>query len=118
MCRHMRTLHTSERRIREVFNPEHTAPLGLKPRYNIAPSQQVPIVRDTQTGREMVMAKWGCNETIARAHAGHHRAGASGPVDGYESHGQGRDHGLSQLVPLHQSCDLPDQYVGELPKTR
>jgi len=53
------TLHTPESRIREAFNLEQTAPLGLKPRYNIAPSQQVPIVRDTDTGREMVMARWG-----------------------------------------------------------
>jgi putative SOS response-associated peptidase YedK len=53
------TLHTSESRIREAFNLEHSAPLGLKPRYNIAPSQQVPMVRDTESGLEMVMAKWG-----------------------------------------------------------
>jgi len=32
---------------------------GLKPRYNIAPSQDVPIVRDTGNGRELAMARWG-----------------------------------------------------------
>ena len=32
---------------------------GLEPRYNIAPSQDVPIVRDTGNGRELVMARWG-----------------------------------------------------------
>jgi putative SOS response-associated peptidase YedK len=53
------TLHTPESRIREAFNLEHSAPLGLKPRYNIAPSQQVQIIRDTDSGQEMVMAKWG-----------------------------------------------------------
>jgi putative SOS response-associated peptidase YedK len=53
------TLHTPESRIREAFNLEQTTPLGLKPRYNIAPSQQVPIVRDTDTGREMATARWG-----------------------------------------------------------
>jgi putative SOS response-associated peptidase YedK len=53
------TLHTPESRIREVFNLERSAPLGLKPGYNIAPSQQVPIIRDTEAGREMVMARWG-----------------------------------------------------------
>jgi len=53
------TLHTPESRIREAFNLDQTAALGLKPRYNIAPSQQVPIVRDTDTGREMVTAQWG-----------------------------------------------------------
>jgi putative SOS response-associated peptidase YedK len=31
----------------------------LEPRFNIAPSQPVPIIRDTDAGREMVLAKWG-----------------------------------------------------------
>ena len=53
------TLHTPESRIREAFHLEQTAPLGLRSRYNIAPSQQVPIIRDADTSREMVMAKWG-----------------------------------------------------------
>lgn len=53
------SLHAPESRIREAFNLEHTEPLGLKPRYNIAPSQQIPIIRDTGTGRELVMARWG-----------------------------------------------------------
>jgi len=52
-------LHTPEPLLREVFNLEASALLGLKPRYNIAPSQQVPIIRDSEAGREMVMAKWG-----------------------------------------------------------
>jgi putative SOS response-associated peptidase YedK len=53
------SLHAPESRIREAFNLEHTEPLGLEPRYNIAPSQQIPIIRDTGTGRELVMARWG-----------------------------------------------------------
>ena len=53
------SLHTPEAQIREAFNLEHTEQLGLKPRYNIAPSQNIPIIRDTETSREMVMAKWG-----------------------------------------------------------
>lgn len=53
------TLHTPESRIREAFHLAQTAPLGLTPRYNIAPSQPVPIIRDTDVGREMVLAKWG-----------------------------------------------------------
>ena len=53
------SLHTPETRIRDAFNLEHTEPLGLKPRYNIAPSQDIPIIRDTSTGQEMVMAQWG-----------------------------------------------------------
>ena len=31
----------------------------LQSRYNIAPSQDVPIVRDTGKGRELVLARWG-----------------------------------------------------------
>ena len=53
------SLHTPESQIREAFNLEHTEPLGLKPRYNIAPSQDIPIIRDTDAGQEMVMARWG-----------------------------------------------------------
>jgi putative SOS response-associated peptidase YedK len=53
------TLHTPESRLREAFHLEHMAPLGLTPRYNIAPSQPIPIIRDTDSGREMVLAKWG-----------------------------------------------------------
>jgi putative SOS response-associated peptidase YedK len=53
------TLHTPESRLWEAFHLAPTAPLGLKPRYNIAPSQPVPIVRETEAGREMVMARWG-----------------------------------------------------------
>jgi putative SOS response-associated peptidase YedK len=31
----------------------------MRPRYNIAPSQNVAIVRDTGAGRELAMARWG-----------------------------------------------------------
>ena len=31
----------------------------LKPRYNIAPGQDVPMVRDTGDGRELSLARWG-----------------------------------------------------------
>ena len=53
------TLHTPEAQIREAFNLEQTEPLGLEPRYNIAPTQDIPIVRDIDTGPEMVLARWG-----------------------------------------------------------
>ena len=53
------TLHTPESRLREVFNLENSTPPGLKPRYNIAPSQQVSIIRDTESGRGMIMARRG-----------------------------------------------------------
>ena len=53
------SLHTPESQIREAFNLEHTESLGLEPRFNIAPSQDIPIIRDTESSREMVMAHWG-----------------------------------------------------------
>ena len=53
------SLHTSESTIRKAFNLGNTEPLGLSPRYNIVPSQQIPIIRTTETSREMVLAKWG-----------------------------------------------------------
>lgn len=30
-----------------------------RPRYNVAPSQNVPIIRDTGEGRELLLARWG-----------------------------------------------------------
>lgn len=53
------SLHIPEPRIREAFNLEYTELLGLKPRYNIAPTQQIPIIRDRETSREMMLARWG-----------------------------------------------------------
>ena len=32
---------------------------ALVPRYNIAPTQMVPVVRATQSGRELAMVRWG-----------------------------------------------------------
>jgi hypothetical protein len=48
-----------ESRLWEAFQLEQSAPLGLKPRYNIAPSHSVQIIRNTHAGREMVLARWG-----------------------------------------------------------
>jgi putative SOS response-associated peptidase YedK len=31
----------------------------LKPRFNISPTQLVPVVRDSQSGRELTMLRWG-----------------------------------------------------------
>jgi putative SOS response-associated peptidase YedK len=53
------TLYTTELQLREIFALENPALPGLKPRYNIAPSQPVPIIRIGNAGREMVMARWG-----------------------------------------------------------
>jgi putative SOS response-associated peptidase YedK len=53
------TLHTPAAQIKEAFHLPDIPAQELKPRYNIAPSQDIPIIRDTDTGREMVMARWG-----------------------------------------------------------
>ncbi|HYQ71736.1 MAG TPA: SOS response-associated peptidase [Gammaproteobacteria bacterium] len=57
------TLHTPEPLVRESLLPESAgSPASgqlLRPRFNIAPSQEVAIVRDTGAGRELVMARWG-----------------------------------------------------------
>ena len=34
-------------------------PAEWNPRYNIAPSQAVPIVRMGESGRELLLARWG-----------------------------------------------------------
>jgi putative SOS response-associated peptidase YedK len=51
------TLHTPAAQIEEAFHLN--SGLELKPRYNITPSQDIPIIRDTETEREMAMARWG-----------------------------------------------------------
>ena len=53
------TIHTTEAKIREAFHLPDNSVLELKPRFNIAPSQDIPIIRDTETSREMIMAQWG-----------------------------------------------------------
>jgi len=53
------TLHTPEAQIREAFHLEDTELLDLNPSYNIAPTQDIPIIRDTETSREMGIARWG-----------------------------------------------------------
>jgi len=52
------TLQTPEIKIREAFNLPIGDKLGLSPRYNIAPSQDIPIIRNTEDGQELVLAKW------------------------------------------------------------
>ena len=53
------TLHTPDAQIRDAFHLSENSTLKLKPRYNIAPSQDIPIIRDADTGREMAMTRWG-----------------------------------------------------------
>ena len=47
-----RRLHLLEERLKTTF-PE------IAPRYNIAPSQDVPVIRTTDQGYELAMARWG-----------------------------------------------------------
>lgn len=59
--------------IRELFGVD--APAGLKPRYNIAPSQGVPVVRRGGAGEppEIVMLRWGLVPHWAKDPAVGHR---------------------------------------------
>jgi putative SOS response-associated peptidase YedK len=55
------TLHTPEAGIRETFRLDSSSvpARALAPRYNIAPSQDIAIIRNTGDGRELLMARWG-----------------------------------------------------------
>ena len=53
------TLQTPEAQIRKAFNLPMGDQLGLSPRYNIAPSQDIPIIRDTKDGHELILVQWG-----------------------------------------------------------
>ena len=58
------TLRANLNRILEEFAVEareglHVEPLALLPRFNIAPTQQIPIVRQGEAGRELTTARWG-----------------------------------------------------------
>ncbi len=55
------TLTTDAQALVDVFEIERLLfdPSELRPRYNIAPSQAVPIVRWTESGRELLLARWG-----------------------------------------------------------
>ena len=50
-------LHAPPKRIQEQFGIAN--PMAHKPRYNIAPSQEVPVVRVTEDARLLVLARWG-----------------------------------------------------------
>ena len=53
------TLQTPESQIRKAFHLPIGEQLGLTPRYNISPSQDIPIIRNTDNGHELSMARWG-----------------------------------------------------------
>ena len=50
-------LHSTADQLTQLFG-DMPVP-WLQPRYNIAPTQPVPIVRDTDHGREMALVRWG-----------------------------------------------------------
>ncbi len=39
-------------------------PLNLRPRYNVAPSQDVAVARAAPDGRALAMLRWGLTETM------------------------------------------------------
>lgn len=51
--------------IRQTFQLE--SGLNLAARYNIAPSQEIPMIRVGKTGRELVLAHWGLIPTWMKA---------------------------------------------------
>ena len=53
------SLTTKREAIVDEFNIGVPTELDHIPRYNIAPSQPVPIVRPTPKGRELAMVRWG-----------------------------------------------------------
>ena len=55
------TLSTDAQALVDIFEIERLLfdPSEFRPRYNIAPSQTVPIVRMTESGRELLLARWG-----------------------------------------------------------
>ena len=49
------------------------APLNLRPRYNVAPSQDVAVVRTAEGGRRLSMLRWGLIPAWAKDHAIGHK---------------------------------------------
>lgn len=60
MCgRYTQTAAFDELAQRFGITVEDDAPEGLPPRYNVAPSERVPVVVSENGGRRLVMARWG-----------------------------------------------------------
>ena len=49
------------------------APLNLRPRYNVAPSQDVAVARATEEGRTLAMLRWGLIPSWAKDHSIGHK---------------------------------------------
>jgi putative SOS response-associated peptidase YedK len=68
MCgRYTQTAAFDELALRFGITVEDTALEDLTPRYNVAPSQSVPIVVAHNGGRQLVMAKWGFHPAWMKA---------------------------------------------------
>ena len=52
------TLHTPQAAILQAFDVASHG-VTLVPRYNITPSQDIPVVRAADDGRELAVARWG-----------------------------------------------------------
>ncbi len=59
------TLSTSREELAKYF-ATLTPPFQLSPRYNVAPSQPVPVVRPAASGRELSLMRWGIVPAWAR----------------------------------------------------
>jgi putative SOS response-associated peptidase YedK len=62
------SLTTPVEALRRLFRFEQLP--NLAPRYNIAPTQQAPVVRSSGSGREIVMLRWGLVPSWAKEIAG------------------------------------------------
>lgn len=47
------------RELVDLYRIHDQPALNLRPRYNVAPSQDIPIGRPLDDGREIVIARWG-----------------------------------------------------------
>jgi putative SOS response-associated peptidase YedK len=71
-ARHVRAVHADDavEAMQRVFG--FTERPNLPPRYNIAPRQEVPIVRRTRdgAGRELILVRWGYGPKMSRSATG------------------------------------------------
>jgi len=53
-------LNTSKKKLAEHFHIADAADIpDIPPRFNVAPSQNIPVVRQSEKGREVTMMRWG-----------------------------------------------------------
>ena len=58
MCGHF-TLRTPNSILMEQFHVDVAGDRPLLERYNIAPTQEIPVIRDSDAGRELTWMRWG-----------------------------------------------------------